>query len=109
MILHRTGLAVLAASVLSAAVGLAEGGRPTGNYPRSRAEIPRITVYAPPSYQAIPPPTPYASGYWGGLRYQPPMGFGSPYYNGYNDPYFRSYGPGVQEFLRFGGADFYGW
>lgn len=39
----------------------------------------------------------------------PPYGFGSRYYNGYNDPAFPTYGPGVQEFLYFGGADFYGW
>ena len=39
----------------------------------------------------------------------PPYGFGNRFYNGYNDPAFPTYGPGVQEFLYFGGADFYGW
>jgi hypothetical protein len=30
-------------------------------------------------------------------------------YNGYNDPYLYNYGPGMRQFLQFGGADFYGW
>ena len=49
-------------------------------------------------------------GYYGAYgRPLAPYGFGSPYYSGYNDPYFHGDGPGVQEFLLFGGADFYGW
>jgi hypothetical protein len=39
----------------------------------------------------------------------PPYGFGSPHYNGHNDPYNYSYGPGVRQFLQMGGANFYGW
>jgi hypothetical protein len=46
--------------------------------------------------------------YLGGYA-PPPVGFGSPSYNGYNDPYYGYYGPGVRQFLRYGGADFYGW
>jgi hypothetical protein len=48
----------------------------------------------------------YGSYYYGGL---PPYGFGSPYYNGHGDVYSYRYGRGVRDFLRFGGADFYGW
>ena len=51
----------------------------------------------------------YGFGLSGYSRALPPYGFGSPYYSGYNDPYFHSYGPGIREFLYFGGADFYGW
>lgn len=43
-----------------------------------------------------------------GYRALPPYGFGDPSYTGYNDPYYHTYGPAVQDFLRFGGADFYG-
>jgi hypothetical protein len=69
-------------------------------------------VYQAPQGWPVPPP--YYRGYGLGYgRYSwralPPYGFGSPYYNGYNNPYYYSYGPGVREFLRFGGADFYGW
>jgi hypothetical protein len=42
-------------------------------------------------------------------RALPPYGFGSPYYNGYGDPYYYNYGQGARQFLRMGGADFYGW
>lgn len=68
-------------------------------------------TYYPPSGWAVPPPAYYPGSWYGGYygRALPPYGFGSPYYNGYNDPYFYSYGPGVREFLLFGGADFYGW
>ena len=68
-------------------------------------------AYYPPSGWAVPPPAYYPSPWYGGYygRALPPYGFGSPYYNGYNDPYFYSYGPGMREFLQFGGADFYGW
>lgn len=61
----------------------------------------------PPLYQGY-----YGYGYSPYARYgraMPPYGFGNPSYNGYNDPYYGTYGPGVREFLRFGGADFYGW
>lgn len=73
---------------------------------------PNSYVYHATSYWATPPYyAPYGYGYgashWG--YEMPPVGFGSPYYSGYNDPYFGLYGPGVQEFLYFGGADFYGW
>ncbi len=72
-------------------------------------------VYYPPRAWSVPPPVPYYSGGYGfgyrpyAWRVLPPYGFGSPYYNGYNDPYYYSYGPGVRDFLRMGGADFYGW
>ena len=60
--------------------------------------------YGPGGYYGI-----YGYGPYGSLYAIPPYGFGSRYYNGYNDPAFPTYGPGVQEFLYFGGADFYGW
>jgi hypothetical protein len=72
-------------------------------------------VYAPPTVWAVPPPVapyyvaPYGYGYGAYYRPMAPYGFGSPYYSGYNDPYYYGYGPGTREFLRFGGADFYGW
>jgi hypothetical protein len=70
-------------------------------------------VYYPPTGWAVPPPiVPYYGGpyvYGANYRALPPYGFGSPYYYGYNDPYFYSYGRGVRDFLRMGGADFYGW
>jgi len=71
-------------------------------------------VYDAQSYYRRPPlyaPGGYYGG-WSGSRYgraMPPYGFGNPGYNGYNDPYYNSYGSGVRDFLRFGGADFYGW
>jgi hypothetical protein len=70
-------------------------------------------TYIAPHGWAIPP-APYYGGYGFGYgpsywRALPPYGFGSPYYNGYNDPYYYSYGRGVRDFLRMGGADFYGW
>lgn len=62
---------------------------------------------APPLYG---PTGYYGSPYVYGPAYDlPPYGFGSRYYNGYNDPALPTYGPGVQEFIHFGGADFYGW
>ena len=78
---------------------------------------PNSYVYEANSYYLRPPVVPHYGGYYGygrgyyGGGYRPlaPYGFGNRNYNGYNDPYYRSYGPGVQEFLRFGGADFYGW
>ena len=73
-------------------------------------------VYYPPTTWVGPPYVPgyypgpyvpsYGAYYYGGL---PPYGFGSPYYNGYNDGYSYRYGRGVRDFLRLGGADFYGW
>ena len=73
---------------------------------------PTSYVYDATSYYRRPPAYYYPGygGYYGGYsRALPPYGFGSPSYNGYNDPYYGSYGPGTREFLRFGGADFYGW
>lgn len=58
-----------------------------------------------PAYSVSPAPVYY--GY--GQRGIPPYAYGSPTYNGYGDPYYPTYGRGVREFLRFGGADFYGW
>lgn len=83
---------------------------------------PRTPVYVQPIPQAWGYPArggyPYQYGYsYGYGAYPgyipraatPPYGFGNPNYNGYNDPYKASYGPGVREFIRWGGADFYGW
>jgi hypothetical protein len=72
---------------------------------------PNSYVYDATSYYRRPPVYYYPGygSYYGYSRALPPYGFGSPYYSGYNDPYYGSYGPGVREFLRFGGADFYGW
>jgi hypothetical protein len=64
------------------------------------------TTWAAPSYVPGPYVPSYGAYYYGGL---PPYGFGSPYYNGYSDVYSYRYGPSVRDFLRFGGADFYGW
>lgn len=74
-------------------------------------------IYNANSYYLNPPYYPsyygyggsFGRGYYGRSGPLPPYGFGSRHYNGYNDPYYGSYGPGVREFLRFGGADFYGW
>jgi len=100
---------VLAAALLAFSTGKAQAQVYSGGYAPNQGY-----VYYPPTGWAAPPPIgyypgPYFPGY--GLYYQRlrPYGFGSPYYNGYNDPYYYSYGPGLREFLRFGGADFYGW
>ena len=74
----------------------------------------RVSGYSPPGYWGAVPPAGFGYGYsyWGSPRsgYDlPPYGFGQPGYTGYNDPLLPTYGPGVQDFLRFGGADFYGW
>lgn len=69
-------------------------------------------IYEAERYWTAPPYVGpyYVSPYRYGAYYDlPPYGFGDRYYNGYNDPAFPTYGPGVQEFLYFGGADFYGW
>jgi hypothetical protein len=71
-------------------------------------------VYEAQRQWSVPPPYYGPGAYYGAPYYpsyyaMPPYGFGSRYYNGYNDPAFPTYGPGVQEFLYFGGADFYGW
>ena len=85
---------------------------------RYRPTGPNGYVYEAQRQWTVPPPyygpgayygSPYGYGRYGSLYAMPPYGFGSRYYNGYNDPAFPTYGPGVQEFLRFGGADFYGW
>jgi len=77
-------------------------------YPLNRGYI-----YDAPRGWVMPPPVSpyYLAPYGYGAYYRPlaPYGFGSPYYNGYNDPYYYGYGPGTRQFLRFGGADFYGW
>lgn len=68
-------------------------------------------VYYPPPRWATPAPA-YFPGRYLGTYYGlplPPYGFGNPYYNGYNDPLLNAYGPGVRQFLLFGGANFYGW
>jgi hypothetical protein len=70
-------------------------------YEAQRNWTPPPPYYGPGAY--------YGEPYYGSLYAIPPYGFGSRYYNGYNDPAFPTYGPGVQEFLYFGGADFYGW
>jgi len=104
---------------------------PLGRYPPGyTATGPNGYVYVPPSYGAVPPLYGYGyggygyggfgyggfgygyglgSGYYGRAYWPPPAGFGSPFYNGYNDPNYPLYGPGVREFLNWGGADFYGW
>lgn len=70
-------------------------------------------VYYPPTGWAVPPLiSPYyirPYGYGAYYRPLPPYGFGSPYYSGYHDPNYYGYGRGTRDFLRFGGADFYGW
>lgn len=78
------------------------GGRFSGYFPTARG-------YGSPAMN------PYGGyGYYGGPYYRspytdlPPYGFGVrglPYGYGFS-PY---YGPGVNEFLYFGGADFHGW
>jgi hypothetical protein len=83
--------------------------RTEGYPPGYTATGPNGYVYVAPSYQpAVPYYDPYfgigANGYL-----PPPVGFGRPYYNGSNDPNYGVYGPGVREFLRYGGADYYGW
>jgi hypothetical protein len=72
-------------------------------------------VYSAPRGWAVPP-VPYYYGYGAAYGYSPgywralpPYGFGSPYYNGHNDPYAPTYGSGVRDFLWMGGANFYGW
>lgn len=70
--------------------------------------VPRPSAY----YWGAMPPVGFGYGYGtlGRRAYDlPPYGFGNPYYSGYNDPLLPTYGPGIQEFLKFGGADFYGW
>ena len=101
-LIHR----FLALVMIIVALGFADSARaqysvwhgPRGGY-----------VYYPPTTWVGPP-----YGYYYGpvapyYRPLPPYGFGSPYYNGYNDAYSWRYGPGVGQFLRMGGADFYGW
>ena len=70
--------------------------------------IPRPWAYYGGAYPLVGSPFGYR-GYAGYGYDLPPYGFGSRYYSGYNDPLLPTYGPGVQEFLLFGGADFYGW
>jgi len=107
-------LAVAGAALMAGQVSMFGAEDPLGKYPPGYTQVnPRTYVYVPPSYVPVPPLTAYGYGYgpfYGGGGYlPPPIGFGSPYYNGYGDPAYPLYGPGVQDFLRFGGADFYGW
>lgn len=74
----------------------------------------RVSGYSPPGHWTAVPPAAFGYGYsyrgYPGAGYDlPPYGFGQPGYTGYNDPLLPTYGPGMQEFLMFGGADFYGW
>jgi len=110
MAIHRFAKAAVAAAILLIAASSAGVSRDkTEGYPTGfTATGPNGYVYVAPSYQPLPPYFPYAGVYSGGY-YPPPVGFGSPYYSGYRDPNYRFYGPGVRDFLRNGGADFYGW
>jgi hypothetical protein len=110
MSVHRIVTSVIAGAVLLTAVNSTGFSRDkTEGYPPGyTATGPNGYVYVAPSYQAVPPYYPYGGIYLGGYA-PPPVGFGGPYYNGYNDPYYGYYGPGVRQFLRYGGADFYGW
>jgi hypothetical protein len=103
-------------SVIAVMVSIARNGTP------ARAQLPDGgyaplphggNVYQAPSGWTVPPYYSYRAYGYGYRPYYgwslPPYGFGSPYYNGYNDPYYYSYGPGVRQFLRMGGANFYGW
>jgi hypothetical protein len=109
----RAVVVLLGLSALIVADPLHAQGRPGTYIPTG----PNGYIYYAPQAWAAPPPyyAPYygyggyGPGYWASPRRLQPMGFGSPYYNGYNDPYYPTYGPGVREFIDFGGADFYGW
>jgi hypothetical protein len=108
----RLTIAVVGASLL--ALGVCTDARaqaPGYIYPTPNGGY----VYSAPRAWATPP-IPYYYGYGaaygygpGYYRRLPPYGFGSPYYNGHNDPYAPSYGGGVRDFLWMGGANFYGW
>lgn len=100
---------LLCAAMLTAAPARGEP-LPYGGYVYEAPSVYRLPPYAVGMYHH-PPPAYYVAPLPRARLYQPlpPAGFGSPYYNGYNDPYFPSYGPGMREFLHFGGADFYGW
>lgn len=114
---------LMIATFAAAAVCVASPARsaedPLGKYPVGyTAKGPNGYVYVAPSYAPALPVAPYpygyayggvGAGYYGRASLLPPAGFGSPFYNGYSDPNYRFYGRGVRQFLRFGGADFYGW
>lgn len=110
MSIDRLAKGIIAAGVLLAAAsstGLSKD-KTEGYPPGYTATGPNGYVYVAPSYQATPPFYPYGGLYQGGYA-PPPVGFGSPYYNGYADPNYGFYGPGVRQFLNYGGTDFYGW
>jgi len=110
MLFLRQATQIAAATILLVAVSsVASSSDKTRGYPQGYTPTgPNGYVYIAPQFQALPPYTPYGGLYSGG--YQPaPVGFGSPYYNGFNDLNYGFYGPGVRQFLYFGGADFYGW
>jgi hypothetical protein len=104
----KTGLVLLGVLLLTASISRSGEPERRNRLAARPPDLPRVWVYEPPSIQPLPPQYPYAYGA-DRLYRPPPVGFGSPYYNGFNDPYFDLYGPGVREFLWFGGADFYGW
>jgi len=115
--LFITAAVAAAAQCLTSAARSAED--PLGKYPPGyTATGPNGYVYVAPSTAPAMPAYPYpygtsyggfGAGYYGRAYWPPPVSFGSPFYNGYNDPNYALYGPGVREFLQYGGADFYGW
>lgn len=103
-----TGYAAVAIMFAMADCHVNARDKTEGFPPGYTATGPNGYVYVAPSYQPAVPYSPYGGFYTSGYL-PPPVGFGSPYYSGYNDPNYGLYGPGVREFLRYGGADFYGW
>lgn len=107
------------AALLAAALALAwqssvqaRGNRDTSDYtsryPPRMSAMPSDRYFQGSWYGTrVVPSDSYFQGSWynpyGGA--QPPYGFGGRYYNG---PYFSNYGPGVRQFLHFGGTDYYG-
>jgi hypothetical protein len=110
MSIHKAVIGCVAVAVLlivASSSGLSKDK--TRGYPLGYTSTgPNGYVYVAPPSVVVPPVYPYG-GYFGRGYALPPVGFGSPYYSGFNDPSYGLYGPGVREFLYFGGADFYGW